>query len=97
MIALTPKIVKDGTSDQRALLPPPCCLRDLICVYLRYLRTDLGGWVEIRNPKSEIRNFEWAAGYALGFNRHIVANNTVATTAHATIESITINHAVCNE
>ena len=58
MMALTPKIVKDGTSDRRALLPPPCFIRDLICVNLRYLRTDLGGWVEIQNPKSKIQNLK---------------------------------------
>ena len=42
--AVAPKIVKDGTPDQRALL-----------------QVISEGWVEIRNPKSEIRN-GWAGG-----------------------------------
>jgi len=48
---------------------------------------------EFRIPNSDA----WAAGYAFGLSLHIVASTAAATTAHATMEYITINHAVCSE
>ncbi len=49
--ASTPKIVKDGTSDQRAFLPTLFRVMISIWVYLGDLWTPSGGWAEIQKPK----------------------------------------------
>jgi len=60
---LTSKIVRDGTFCGARLPRSPLQVGGFICVYMRDQWCLTGGWVEIRNPKSKIRNRLWRGGY----------------------------------
>ena len=76
-----PDIVKNGTPDQRAVLPA----------------RSLGGMeIQDPKSKIQNLGGR-SAGYALGLSRHIVASIAIVTTAHATMVYITISHAVWSE